>query len=462
MENKSIMKATYIFTGLFLLLAVFFSYYLGLKSKDQMNNSYNKLTDKLSESTSRGIIYSKDREVLAETSVNDSGEEYRNYPYNDLFCHVVGSLSYGKYGIESLYNYQLLSSDTNWLSKVFDDLQGDKYKGNNVISTLDVKLQKAAYDAMREYSGAVVIMEADTGKVLTMMSNPAYNPNEASKNWDKISTDESSPILNRVTQGLYTPGSIFKLFTLNEFLNEGNVEGYSYKCNSSINVDGNTISCASKVAHGNVNLIDSFAFSCNCSFINIGNKLSISGLNELCENMLFNSDLPLAFPYKQSKFKLLENDTDFMKAQTYFGQGETLVTPMHMVMVCSAIANNGILMEPMFVEKVENTNGNIIEEYETKEYKRLFSEEDTTTLKTYMRSVVEKGTAIRLNQFKNITVYGKTGTAQINNGKNANSWFIGFAEKDGKSYAIAVVCEKVSNNISPAIVVARDVLKVLD
>ncbi len=462
MENKSIMKATYIFTGLFLLLAIFFSYYLGVKSEGQMNNSYNKLTDKLSESTSRGIIYSKDREVLAETSINDDGEEYRKYPYNDLFCHVVGSLSYGKYGIESLYNYQLLSSDTNWISKVFDDLQGDKYKGNNVISTLDVKLQKAAYDAMREYTGAVVVMEADTGKVLTMMSNPAYNPNDASKNWDNISTDESAPILNRVTQGLYTPGSIFKLFTLNEYLKEGDVEGYLYNCKSYVNVEGNTISCASKIAHGNVNLLDSFAHSCNCSFINIGSSISILGLNELCENTLFNDDLPLSFPYSKSKFKLLESDTEFMKAQTYFGQGETLVTPMHMVMVCSAIANNGVLMEPMFVEKVENTYGSTVEEYKPKEYKRLFSEDDTNTLKTYMRSVVEKGTAIRLNQFSNLTAYGKTGTAQIDNGKSANSWFIGFAEKDGKSYAIAVVCEKVSNNISPAIVVARDVLKVLD
>lgn len=463
MENKSIMRATYVFAGLFLIMILYFSYYLIVKSDSHMNNSYNKLTDKLQDTTVRGTIYSYDGKVLAESKTDDDGNEYRYYPYNDLFCHVVGSLDYGKYGIESLYNYQLLTSDISWINKMFDDLKGEKYKGNNVITTLNTDLQQKAYDAMKQYKGAVIVMEADTGKVLTMMSNPSYNPNTAKENWDTISSDENSPILNRATMGLYTPGSIFKLFTLEEYLEEGkDTDNYSFNCKGSVVAGGQTIRCANGQKHGTVNLTDSFSHSCNGSFINIGNSLDINGLNKLCDRMMFNGSLPVDFPYKESSFNLSEDDNEFVKAQTYFGQGETLVTPVHMAMICSAIANDGVLMKPMFVERIENTYGSTVKKYESEEYSRLFSSDQADTLKKYMRSVVETGTAVKLNQFKNLTVYGKTGTAQIDNGQSVNSWFIGFAEKDGKSYVITVVCEKVAGNLSPAVSVADHVLKVLD
>ena len=178
--------------------------------------------------------------------------------------------------------------------------------------------------------------------------------------------------------------------------------------------------------------------------------------------MLFNSTLPIEFPYKKSVFKLDSDADDFLKAQTYFGQGETLVTPMHMAMICSALANDGVLMKPMFVERVQNAYGSTIKEYKPEEYKTLFTASQAARLKTYLRSVIETGTASNLNWFTSLKVYGKTGTAQIDNGNAVNSWFVGFAEKNGKSYALAVVCEKVDNNISPAVTVARDMLKVLD
>lgn len=463
MENKSIMRATYIFVGLFLIMAVYFSYYIGAKSDEQMNNSYNKLTNKLSETTVRGKIYSSDGKVLAETTTDASGNEKRSYPYNDLFCHIVGIESYGKSGLESLYNYKLLTADTSWVSKVFTDLKGEKYEGNNIITTLNVDLQQAAYNAMSDYKGAVVIMEADTGKVLTMMSNPSFNPNTINEQWDTISNDESSPLVNRATMGLYTPGSIFKLFTLEEYLEEGGQSSdYIFNCTGSVQVSGKNISCANGRSHGTVDLMGSFANSCNGSFINIGNSLKSGSLSKMCDRMLFNSELPIKLTYNKSRFSLADDADDFLKAQTYFGQGETLCTPMHMALICSAIANDGVMMEPMYVEKIENAYGATIETFEPKEYKTIFSKVQTDALKPYMRSVVENGTAIRLNDFANTTVYGKTGTAQIDDGSKANSWFIGFFEKDGKSYSIAVVCENVPNNVSPSITVTKEILKIFD
>ena len=463
MENKSIMRATYIFVGLFLIMAVYFSYYLGMKSDEQMNNSYNKLTGKLGETTVRGKIYSSDGKVLAETVTDDDGRERRNYPYNELFCHVVGTTAYGQSGLEAVYDYQLLMSDSSWVSKLFTDLKGKKYEGNNIITTLDTELQKAAFDAMSDYKGAVVIMEADTGKVITMMSNPSYNPNTLREQWDTISADKTSPLVNRATMGLYTPGSIFKLFTLEEYLEEGGQSSdYIFNCTGAVQISGKNISCENGHSHGTVDLTGSFSNSCNGSFINIGSSLKNGSLKKLCDRMLFNSHLPIKLPYNKSSFSLADDADDFLKAQTYFGQGETLCTPVHMALICSAIANDGVIMEPMFVERIENAYGKTVESFEPKEYKTIFSKVQAENLKPYLRSVVEKGTAIRLNDFKNLTVYGKTGTAQTDNGNKSNSWFIGFFEKDGKSYSIAVVCEDVPGNVSPSITVTKDILKTLD
>ncbi|MFG6325639.1 MAG: penicillin-binding protein 2 [Lachnospiraceae bacterium] len=463
MENKSIMRATYIFVGLFLIMAVYFSYYLGMKSDEQMNNSYNKLTGKLGETTVRGKIYSSDGKVLAETVTDDDGRERRSYPYNELFCHVVGTTAYGQSGLEAVYDYQLLMSDSSWVSKLFTDLKGKKYEGNNIITTLDTELQKAAFDAMSDYKGAVVIMEADTGKVITMMSNPSYNPNTLREQWDTISADKTSPLVNRATMGLYTPGSIFKLFTLEEYLEEGGQSSdYIFNCTGAVQISGKNISCANGHSHGTVDLTGSFSNSCNGSFINIGSSLKNGSLKKLCDRMLFNSHLPIKLPYNKSSFSLADDADDFLKAQTYFGQGETLCTPVHMALICSAIANDGVIMEPMFVERIENAYGKTVESFEPKEYKTIFSKVQAENLKPYLRSVVEKGTAIRLNDFKNLTVYGKTGTAQTDNGNKSNSWFIGFFEKDGKSYSIAVVCEDVPGNVSPSITVTKDILKTLD
>ena len=463
MENKSILRATYIFVLLFLIMMAYFSYYLGVKSEAQMNNSYNKLTKKLGEYTVRGKIYSSDGKVLAETVTDENGKETRSYPYDDLFCHVVGTTAYGQSGLESVYDYQLLTSDISWVSKIFIDLKGRKYEGNNIITTLNTEFQKAASEAMSDYKGAIVIMEADTGKVITMMSNPTFNPNTLSEQWDAVSADKNSPLVNRATMGLYTPGSIFKLFTLEEYLEEGGQSSeYIFNCTGAVHISGTNINCANGHSHGTVDLMGSFSNSCNGSFINIGNLLKKGSLKKLCDRMLFNSNLPIKLPYNKSSFALRDDADDFLKAQTYFGQGETLCTPIHMALICSAIANDGVIMEPMFVERIENAYGKTVESFEPKEYKTIFSKVQTDNLKPYLRSVVEEGTAVRLNDFTNLTVYGKTGTAQIDNGNKSNSWFIGFFEKGGKAYSIAVVCEDVPNNVSPSITVTKDILKVFD
>lgn len=453
--------------GLFLLLAVYFFYLVGYSGRELINNPYNKLQNLLSNSVVRGNIYSSDGELLATTSHDNQGEEYRYYPFEEQYCHVVGSIDQGLYGLESAYNFDLLSSSSNVLTKIANDLSNKKDKGDSIVTTLDSSVQNAVYHALKGYDGAAVVMDSRTGAVLAMVSNPGYNPNTISQDWEKINEGESSVLLNRATQGLYTPGSIFKLVTLYEYLKEGgDEEGYSYVCEGKTEAGGEIIHCNDGVSHGTVDLMDSFAYSCNCSFVNIGNSISVKNLGSSCNDLLFNRNLPVKIAYKKSSFKLQESDSDFVKAQTVFGQGETLISPIHAAILVSAVANEGTAMEPYFVESIKGASGNTVKAFSAKSFKTLFAPDMAEKLKNYMRSVVEYGTAKRLNNFENLTVYGKTGSAEIDSERNINSWFIGFAEngENERSYTIVVVAENVAEGTSPApsVTIANQILKVLD
>jgi len=465
--NKDILLVTYIFMGLFLVLAVYFFYLAGFSSRKMINNSYNKLQNLLSESVIRGNIYSSDGELLAATVYDEKGGEYRRYPFSEQYCHIVGSVDQGLYGLEAAYNFELLSSGSSMFTKIVNDFSDKKDDGDSLITTLNHKLQKASYEALKGYTGAVVVMDSYTGAVLAMASNPGYNPNTIKENWEKLNEGNSSVLLNRASQGMYTPGSIFKLITLYEYLKEGgSEEEYSYVCTGSITVDGEVIHCNDGAAHGTVNLMDSFALSCNCSFVNIGKQLSVKGLQGTCGDLLFNKSLPIKIAYNRSSFSLKEDDSEFVKALTFFGQGETLISPLHAAILVSAVANKGTAMEPYFVESIKGASGNTIKTFSPKNGSTFFDEEMAAILKKYMRSVVEYGTAKKLNNFEHLTVYGKTGSAEIDSDRNINSWFIGFAEdeENEKSYTVVAVAENVASGTSPApsVSIANQILKVLD
>ena len=111
-------------------------------------------------------------------------------------------------------NSQLLSSHSNLLEQVGNEFKEEKNQGDNIITTLDTGLQLAAYNALGDYKGAVVVMEPDTGKILAMVSKPDFNPNTIAEDWEDINADSaSSRLVNRATQGQYPPGSTFKIVT---------------------------------------------------------------------------------------------------------------------------------------------------------------------------------------------------------------------------------------------------------
>lgn len=458
-QKKEFVRITYLFVGLFLAMMGYLVYFNVAKSKDIINSPYNVRLDSMADRVVRGEILDNDGNVLAETKVSEDGTETRVYPYGRMFAHVVGYDSHGKSGLESVENFNLLTSNAFFVEQFMNELQEEKNIGDNVITTLDMTLQKAAYDALGDYKGAVVVMEVTTGKILAMVSKPDFDPNTIAEDWGSISTSGESVLLNRATQGAYAPGSVFKLATTLEYIRENTgYENYSYTCEGEIEYEGTIIHCAKNRKHGTQDLMTSLANSCNTSYSNIGLSLNVSNFRKTAKDLLFNSKLPSVLPYSQSKFQLTQEDVSSEVMMTAIGQGKTQVSPYHMALVASAVANGGILMEPYLVDRVVSYTGASVEKNMPKKYADLMTSEEAAILKKYMTAVVESGTASSLGG-QNYTIAGKTGTAEYSSDKEkAHSWFMGFTNMDNPELAISVVVESADNSGMSAVTVAKKVL----
>lgn len=456
-NRKSIYHVTYIFIALFVLVIANYIYFLVFKSNDFINNTYNQRHEVLTERVIRGNILSADRSYLARTLIKDFGKEKRIYPYDDLFVHLVGRTQEGRAGLEETENIRMLTSDINPLERMYNELIGQKNPGNNVVTTLDVQLQKVAYDALGDKRGAVVVMEPSTGKVLAMVSKPGYNPNDARLLWPEIREDKDneSPLMNRATQGLYPPGSTFKLVTALAYIRDNpDYLNYEYDCKGSIEHDGMIVNCYNRNAHGKVDLITSFAKSCNTSFANMGIKLDMDHLYNISESLLFNQKLPLTMAYRPSSFQLKSGSGSTKEAMhTAIGQGRTLISPLHNAMIVSTVANSGVMMKPYVVEQIESADGRVVKYYEPQPIANPMTEEEAAYLSLLMEEVVEEGTGRKLKDLK-VSVAGKTGSAEVE-GKKDHAWFIGYAPADNPQIAFSIIVENVGSSSQYAVPIAE-------
>ena len=458
-RNKEFARITYLFVSIFLVLMGYIVYFNVVEAKDIINSPYNRRQDLFSDRVVRGKILAQDGTVLAETDVAEDGTETRNYPQDDLFAHVLGYAVKGKAGMESVENFNLLTSNAFILEKISKEFQGEKNIGDNVVTTLDTDLQQAAYDALGSHKGAVVVMEASTGKILSMVSKPTYDPNHVAENWASLNADEDSALLNRATQGKYAPGSTFKLVTALAFMRQNSdYPSYSYQCSSEIEHEGTTIHCSGDVAHGEEDLRTSVANSCNASFSNIGLSLNIKKYRETAKDLLFNSALPSPLMYGESKFVLSEKDSDAEVMMTAIGQGKTQVSPYHMALITASIANGGKLMKPYLVDRITNYSGTTVSKNMPEEYAQLMTSKEAAQLTEYMEAVVEEGTAKALRG-QNYTVAGKTGTAEYSVDKTkTHSWFVGFTNVENPELVISVLVEGADTSGVRAVNVAKKIL----
>ena len=460
-KNREFAVVTYSFLGAFLCLMGYFVYFQFVESEQFINSPYNKRQELFTRNVIRGEIYSADGVTLAETLVDEQGNETRSYPYGRIFSHVIGYSTRGRSGVEEMANFSLLRSNLFYVEKAVSQIKGEKSPGDSVTTTLDYDVQLCAFDALGRYDGAVVVMEPKTGKILAMVSKPDFDPNTIASDWDEIVGEEgeSSALLNRATQGLYPPGSTFKIFTTLAYIRQNlDYEDYSYQCTGEFTYENKTIHCHGNKRHGTQTLKEAFANSCNSAYASLGLELDIAEFGEMCDGLLFNTGLPTTFESSKSSFVLSEEDLASAVMETSIGQGKTLVTPLHMALITSAIANDGVLMTPYVIDHTTDNEGNPVEQYEPKEYQTLFTAEEAAILQEYMQAVVDEGTASKLSNDV-YDVYGKTGSAEFSSSSDSShSWFVGYAHQEGREdIAVAVIVEDSGVGSEYAVPIAREI-----
>lgn len=458
MRKKELWTIVYIFLAIFLSMAGYFVYTVQFSAKTVINDSHNSRKKDLEKQVIRGKIFASDGTVLAQEALDQEGNEVRNYPYGPLFAHIVGFSTMGSSGTEAAFDVDLLTSNAPVSEKLQKEMAGIRNTGDDIYTSLRPDLQEACYSALGNYKGAAVVMEAKTGRILAMVSKPDFDPNTVSENWAAVSSDkDNSPLVNRATQGLYPPGSIFKIVTLHEYMREhpSDYEAYTYDCTGRITVDDSTIECYHGSVHGHEDLLDSFADSCNTSFTNIGLMLDKPKLSDTADRMLFNRVLPTDLSYSRSKLSVSSVSDTKTIMQTSIGQGGTLVTPMHIALITQAIANGGTMMRAQEVVKKRNYQGTLIKEYKPEEYKKIMTEGEARELTEYMKKVCTTGTGKKLANLP-YSVAGKTGSAEFGKIKGqSHSWFTGFSNPDDPDIVVTVIMENGGSGSENAVPAAK-------
>ena len=407
--------------------------------------------------TERGSINTYDGVVLAESVRQEDGTYARTYPQGSLASHVVGyySQQYGLSGIEQSMNDTLKGQENfaSW-SDVVNYLAGVNTPGNDVVLTLNSKIQQTAEQVLQGYKGAVVALDPETGAVLASASSPTYSNADVETLLESVSagSDPSNgALINRATNALYAPGSTFKLVTLTALLENGLAsENTQVEAPAFAEIGNAKVTNANDVGYGTITLKRATEVSSNTAFGALGaDEVGADLLVETAEKFGFGKtidglELPLYTSLMPDPEEMTTWETAWAACGQPVGQHESPAGPqatvMQMAMVASAIANDGVLETPYFVESVYNAKGEHSFNASPKAYGTVMSKQTADSITDMMLGVVQNGTG-RDAAIKGVDVAGKTGTAETNKEYN-DSWFVGFAPADNPRIVVAVVIEE--------------------
>jgi peptidoglycan glycosyltransferase len=363
------------------------------------------------------------------------------------------------------------------IDTTLDRLRGLTRQGNDVVTTLDLRTQRAALDGLAGRCGAAVALEPDTGRVLALASSPSYNPNLVEGRFGQIERIEApcpapSPLLDRATAGRFTPGSTFKVVTAAAALDTG-----AYTPESRFDDPGYCTLYGRRVfnyadqgipaGYGNVSLADAVENSINSVFCNIGKELGADTVLEYAERFGFYDRPPIELPseevlisglYRNGRLYRPDDPNQVDPGRLAFGQERLVVTPLQMALVVAGVANRGIVMEPKLVERIVSPDGDVIERLDPEAWKEAISPTTAAELTAMMVRVVESGTATNA-QIPGVDVAGKTGTAETGVQGANDTWFIAFAPAENPEVAVAVVVSnQASTGGATAAPIARDMI----
>ncbi len=439
----------------FVLLIGYLSYFQMFRAQAVRDNAYNKRLWINEDNILRGGIRDRDGEVLVYSETRE-GEAQRIYRFDNLYSHVIGySLKdYGKSGLERKYNSYLVNANENTAINELINLINPSGVGNNLSLTIDHDLQMRTRDLMGGKKGSAIAINPKTGEILSMVSVPDFSIETLSENWTTVSENPDSPLLNRGTQGLYTPGSIFKILTAIGVIQKGVPEAI-YQCTGSTVIDGYAIRDFDESGHGPLNLEQAFTVSCNTYFADQAVAIGHDHLREIAESLLFNQRIDFDLETTASIFPDKSIGLTDLGASG-IGQGRVLTTPLNMLMVVSAVANDGYMTMPYLVESILSPGGMTIDSHRSQSMKVLDNGE-AQALKRMMREVVASGTGTNAG-INGVQVAGKTGTAENSSGNN-HAWFVGFAPLEDPEVAVVVLLEEEgSSGGRAAAPIAREIM----
>lgn len=437
-EKRRIISLLILITIVFIGLVVYLSHFQIFRAEDVRNHSYNKRLWINEENILRGSIIDRNGNILAYSQ--EQGESInRFYNYSNLYSHIIGYSyrEYGKAGLESTYNSELLNlRELTGIEEIIN-IVAPEAEGNNLLLTIDHNMQEKSRELLNGRKGSIVTMNPVTGEIYSMYSLPDFNPSSLREQWGTISESTDSPLLNRASQGLYSPGSIFKLITATALL-ETNVS-HEHNCTGSTVIDGRTISDSSNTAHGQIGLEEAIVQSCNTYFAEKAVEIGHSKLREVAQKFMLDERIPFDLDTNISSFSQ-GNLGKTAIAEAGIGQGEVLATPLNMALMASAIANDGNMVKPYLVKNIEDANGRLISQTRTETLSNVMSSSMAGQLTDMMTGVVQRGTGSNAS-ISNVQVAGKTGTAE-NTPRPSHAWFVGFAPADNPRIAVAVVLEE--------------------
>lgn len=433
-NNKKIIRVLVVVSIMFLALVSYLLYFNMFSAEKVASNPYNKRQWEDERFVKRGSIYDRDGEVLAETII-DGDSRTRSYPKGHLYSHIIGYYSrvYGKSQLEMKYDKQLLGHGD--INITFNELRS----GYDLNLTIDNDLQEYAYKQLDGRRGAIVAIEPETGKILAMVSYPDFDPSTDAieKNWKYIVEREDSPLLARATGGLYPPGSTYKIVTAATAYNAG-YSDKTFEDNGVFKQGGLKVSNYGGESYGTINVRKAFEVSSNFAFCTLGYELGAQNVKDAAEAFGVNKDIDTDIPVSKSRidYKKMTNED---AALVSIGQGQLLMTPLHVAMLGAAVANNGKMMKPYLVNTITTSSGLTLSTTKPTVFCQPMSAECASYMNGLMIDVVKEGTG-RSAAISGITVAGKTGTAENENEKD-HAWFVGYAPVEKPTIAVAVLLE---------------------
>lgn len=385
--------------------------------------------------SSAGEIFDRSGNTLA---YSQDGERLYNSDYTTRLStlHVVGDDSLNiSSAIQSSYRSQLIGFNYLWGLGLPSSLKA----GGNITLTIDSSACNAAYNALGEHNGAVVVYNYKTGEVLCSVSTPTYDPMDPPEITEDNEKEYDGVYVDKVLAGLYAPGSTFKIITAAAALeNIPDIENETFTCNGSTNIGGNEITCMH--IHGELTMKEGLAQSCNVVFSELAARLGKDKMTAMAEKLGFNSSVIVNGTETARQVYNVSKADENGLGWSGIGQYTVEANPMQMAIMCGAIANGGTAVLPNEIKSgVMEINGGT---------KDMIDSDLAAKLDEYMRYDVTSYYGDSL--FPSLTVCAKTGTAEVGENKEPHAWMVGYSQDEDAPLAFAVIVENSGYGFSTA------------